>query len=66
MLCTSLCCSHFSYEQSLAFGNIYYVDPNNGNDAKTGNISNPWKTVGKSISKMQPGDTLISAWWNLS
>lgn len=58
MLCTSLCCSHFSYEQSLAFGNIYYVDPNNGNDAKTGNISNPWKTVGKSISKMQPGDTL--------
>ncbi|MBC6929985.1 MAG: DUF1565 domain-containing protein, partial [Candidatus Jettenia sp.] len=42
-------------ERCLA--DTYYV-ATNGNDSNSGSLSNPWKTIEKSIEKLQPGDTL--------
>lgn len=45
-------------QKDLAFAAIYYADPSKGNDSNSGNISDPWKTVAASISKLKAGDTL--------
>lgn len=39
-------------------GTTYYVSPS-GNDAAAGTISSPWRTLGGSLPRLAPGDTLI-------
>jgi hypothetical protein len=53
-----VCFYVFLPEYCLASGNIYYVDPKNGDDSSDGSLSNPWRTVTNSIPKLKPGNTL--------
>lgn len=44
--------------QAHGADHTYYVDPQKGNDSNSGSLSDPWQTVGASILKLEPGDTL--------
>lgn len=52
----NLCSSYFP--GGCASGNTYYIDPDNGTDAASGDLSHPWKTIRNGITQLQSGDTL--------
>jgi len=58
ILALSLCCDQFVCAQVFASSNIHYVDPENGSDSNSGSLSNPWRNLSNSISKLKDGDTL--------
>ena len=39
-------------------GNIYFVSPT-GSDTAAGSLTQPYRTISKSLSRLQPGDTLF-------
>jgi parallel beta-helix repeat protein len=43
---------------SASWAATYYIDGTNGNDAKSGFQSTPWKTIGKANSTLRAGDTV--------
>ncbi|GAB62034.1 hypothetical protein KSU1_C0438 [Candidatus Jettenia caeni] len=53
----SLTSTFFLSANERCLADTYYV-ATNGNDSNSGSLSNPWKTIEKSIEKLQPGDTL--------
>jgi len=46
------------HDRPLPDGPVLYVDATKGNDANDGSRTRPWKTLGKSLRRLQPGDTL--------
>lgn len=48
-----------SSEEDLPESGCYFVDPAQGDDASAGTKQTPWRTVQASLSKLQPGDTLV-------
>ncbi|UJS16857.1 MAG: right-handed parallel beta-helix repeat-containing protein [Candidatus Jettenia sp.] len=53
----SLTSTFFLSANERCLAATYYV-ATNGNDSNSGSLFNPWKTIEKSIEKLQPGDTL--------
>ncbi|MBM4079085.1 MAG: hypothetical protein FJ278_05240 [Planctomycetes bacterium] len=39
-------------------GPAYFVDPRRGNDRNDGSEKAPWRTIGHSLTRLSPGDTL--------
>lgn len=44
--------------RALSNGPAKFVDAKSGDDANDGSEQKPWKTLGHSVTKLQPGDTL--------
>ena len=44
---------------SAGLAETYYVDGVSGNDSASGTINEPWKTIGRAVSTLQPGDTVL-------
>src|SRR6266699_878074 len=57
IMLTAVLCLGSIVNPSMANATIYYVAPT-GNDANPGGQSQPFRTIKKGVSILQPGDTL--------
>ncbi|MHC4463877.1 MAG: hypothetical protein ACYS30_20955, partial [Planctomycetota bacterium] len=44
---------------SAALAETYYLDAINGDDSSPGDINEPWRTFGRALASLQPGDTAL-------